>query len=56
MNSPKEITLDNFTEALYDAGWDAPCDAQHEKIKEVFYHFANAGKPIKGEPDRRQME
>ena len=31
--------LDDFIQALYDAGWKAPCDAQWENIKVVYENF-----------------
>lgn len=30
------MTQKEFTDKLYAAGWDAPCDAQHDHIKVLF--------------------
>lgn len=34
-----EAQLEKFIEDLYTAGWTAPCDAQHAKIKDVFAKY-----------------
>ena len=30
------MKFDDFVNALYDAGWKSPCDAQHLRIKELW--------------------
>ncbi len=37
------MTLEEFIEKLYAAGWKAPCDAQHTKIKELWEELRCSG-------------
>ena len=37
------MTLDEFIEALYKAGWRAPNDAQHQHIKELWEELCLRG-------------
>lgn len=36
------MTFDEFTDALYAAGWKSPNDAQHERIKSVWLDMETA--------------
>ena len=36
------MTFDEFTDALYAAGWNAQNDAQHERIKAVWLSMETA--------------
>lgn len=42
-NQPKTMTLEEFIEKLYAAGWTAPCDAQHKNIVAIWEELKQKG-------------
>lgn len=50
------MQLDKFIEALYDAGWDSPHDAQHSHIEKLWRDMFPAVAEIHDELSEAQAE
>ena len=48
--APDATALQDFIDALYSAGWKAPNDAQHQKIKAVFAQIVEIKQPAPEQP------